>query len=325
MQMNTKTVIITGSNSGIGKAAAKIFAAEGYRVIMACRSIERSERARTEIIGASGNDAVDLLHLDVSSFESIRSFCTEYRSRFQKLDVLIHNAAYFNHGEKVFQFSPDKIELTWATNTFGPFLMTQLLKDLLARSDDPRILTASTTNIKHFFDPKRALELDNLHGELKDRRKYDVYKLYGDSKMASLMLTFRLAEVYKPDGIKVNAVMIPNIRQEKESLKKFKSYYRVIAILQNIIARSPERMADTYYNICTSDAFREVTGKPINIDNRIMERTQLPPGQGGFRLIKELLGADYYPRYAEEKEVIDKVWEKCNELTSSISGGSVVK
>jgi NAD(P)-dependent dehydrogenase (short-subunit alcohol dehydrogenase family) len=315
--MNTKTVIITGSNSGIGKAAAKKFAAKGNRVIMACRSIERSERARTEIIEASGNDTVDLLHLDVSSFESIRSFCTEYRSRFQKLDVLIHNAAYFNHGEKVFQFSPDKIELTWATNTFGPFLMSQLLKDLLARSDDPRILTASTTNIKHFFDPKRALELDNLHGELKDRRKYDVYKLYGDSKMASLMLTFRLAEVYEPDGIKVNAVMIPNIRQEKESLKKFKSYYRVIAIIQNWFARSPERMADTYFHICTSEEFRETTGSLINIHNEIMSPSELPPGKGGFGLIKELLGSKSYPGYADKQDIVEKVSELSQKITKT--------
>jgi NAD(P)-dependent dehydrogenase (short-subunit alcohol dehydrogenase family) len=317
--MTTKTVIITGSNSGIGKAAANKFAAEGYRVIMACRNIEKSEIARSEIIRRSGNQNVDLMKLDVSSFESIVSFCREYGSRFQKLDILIHNAAFFNHGEKVFELSPDLIELTWATNIFGPYLMTRLLKDLFARSDDPRILTASTTNIKHFFDPKRSIEFDNLHGELKDSKKYDVYKMYGDSKMALLMLTFKLAEQYAFDGIKVNAVMIPNIRQEKESLQKFKSYYRVIATLQNIIARSPERMADTYYHICTSDAFREITGKLINIDNRIMERTQLPPGQGGFRLIKELLGADYYPRYAEEKELIERVWEKCTDLTNSIS------
>jgi len=310
--MKTKTVIITGANSGIGKASAKKFSTEGHRVIMACRNIEKSKSAHKEIIEASKNDDVKLMKLDVSSFESIRTFCSEYRKNNDGLDILIHNAAFFNHGEKVFQFSADGIELTWATNLFGPFLMTQLLRDMLARSDDPRILNASTTNIKHFFDPKRKIELDNLHGEQKDTKKYDVYKMYGDSKMALSMLTFALAEEYTSDGIKVNAVMIPNIRQEKESLKKFKSvYYRVIATLQNIIARPPERMAETYYHICTSDEFKGITGKLVNIDNKIMSRTNVPPGKGGFGLIKDLLGSDHYPAYAEDREMIESVRGLC--------------
>lgn len=243
-------------------------------------------------------------------FESIRSFCSEYRSRFQKLDILIHNAAFFNHGEKEFQFSADNIELTWATNTFGPLLMTYLLRDLLAQSDDPRILNSSTSNIKHFFDPKRKVELDNLHGELKDSKKYDVYKMYGDSKMASVMLTFKLAEEFQSDGIKVNAVMIPNIRQEKESLRKFKTrYYRTIAALQNIIARPPERMAETYYHICTSDKFNNVTGKLVNIYNKIMTPPQRPAGKEGFGVIKNIFGSDHYPHYANDREVIERVWE----------------
>ncbi|WP_232726092.1 SDR family NAD(P)-dependent oxidoreductase [Bacillus sp. FJAT-42315] len=70
------------------------------------------------------------------------------------MDILIHNAAYLNHGEKEYKLSPEHIELSFATNTFGPFLMTRLLVDHLAKSSDPRILHACTTNIKHFFDPK---------------------------------------------------------------------------------------------------------------------------------------------------------------------------
>lgn len=312
-----RTVIITGANSGIGKAAAKKFASEGYRVIMACRDITKSKSAQNEIIETAKNDTIELMKLDVSSFESIRSFCAEYRKNYSKLDILIHNAAYFNHGEKEYQLSPDTIELTFATNTFGPFLMTYLLKDLLAQSDDPRILTAGTTNIKHFFDPKREIEIDDLHGENKDGKPYNVYKRYGDSKMALLMLTFKLAGEFKNDGIKVNAVMIPNIRQERSSLRKFKSYYRIIASLQNLFARPPEHMAETYFHICTSEEFRNVTGKLINIDRKIMHPTELPPGKGGLTLLKELKGSDTYPRYVENREMTEKVWEVSKTVTFS--------
>jgi NAD(P)-dependent dehydrogenase (short-subunit alcohol dehydrogenase family) len=314
--MKKRTVIITGSNSGIGKAAARKFTAEGYRVAMACRNLEKSKHAQTEIIEATGNDSVELMQLDVSSFASIRSFCTEYRKNHSGLDILIHNAAYFNHGEKVYQLSPDMIELTFATNTFGPFLLTHLLKDLLAQSDDPRILTASTTNIKHFFDPKRKLDIDDLHGETRGKRPYNVYKRYGDSKMALLMLTFKMAEEFERDGINVNAVMIPNIRQERSSLRKFKSYYRVIATLQNLTAKSPERMADTYFHICTSDEFKNITGKLVNINKEIMRVTNLTPGKGGFKLIKELMGSGTYPHYVTNREMIERVWEVSRRKTN---------
>ncbi len=308
--MNERIVIITGSNSGIGKAAAKRFAAEGYRVIIACRDIERSKKAHREVIEATNSKNVDLMQLDVASFESIRNFCTGYREHYSKLDVLIHNAAYFNHGEKEYQLSPDNIEITFATNTFGPFLMTYLLKDSLKQSDDPRILTVNTTNIKHFFDPKRELDIDDLHGDNKDGKPYNVYKRYGDSKMALLMLTFKMAEEFKGDAIKVNAVMVPNIRQERSSLRKFKSkFYRYIATVQNLFAWPPERMAETYFHICASDVFRNVTGKLININNKIMQRTEIPPGKGGIPLLKELMRFDTYPRYVENKEIIAKVWQ----------------
>jgi NAD(P)-dependent dehydrogenase (short-subunit alcohol dehydrogenase family) len=307
--MKNRTVIITGSNSGIGRAAARKFAGEGYRVVMACRNLEKSEHAQREILETTGNDSVELMQLDVSSFASIRAFYGEYRKNHTGLDILIHNAAYFNHGEKEYQLSPDTIELTFATNTFGPFLLTHLLKDLLAQSDDPRVLTASTTNIKHFFDPKRELDIDDLHGETRGSKPYNVYKRYGDSKMALLMLTFKMAEEFKRDGISVNAVMIPNIRQERSSLRKFKSYYRVIATLQNLTAKSPERMAETYFHICTSDAFRNITGKLVNIEKAIMRVTNLTPGTGGLALVRELTGSGTYPRYVENREMIERVWE----------------
>lgn len=172
-----KIVVITGANSGIGKAAALKFANEGYRVIMACRNMQISKVVHKEIIETSNNTNVDLIELDVSSFESIRTFCSEVKAKYPRVDILIHNAAYLNHGEKEYKLSPEHIELSFATNTFGPFLLTQLLADHLERSKDPRVLNACTTNIKNFFDPKRNIDFDNLRGEYRNRRRYSAYKI----------------------------------------------------------------------------------------------------------------------------------------------------
>ncbi|MEP0860276.1 MAG: SDR family NAD(P)-dependent oxidoreductase [Ignavibacterium sp.] len=160
--MKRRIVIITGANSGIGKAAAIKFASENHTVIMACRDLTRSENAFKQAQKLSANSDVHLMRVDISSFKSIKKFAQEFKSKFNKLDILINNAAFFEHGKRGYQMSEDGIELTFATNTFGPFFMTELLKDFLSKSDDARILNACTENIMHFFDPKRQIEFDNL-------------------------------------------------------------------------------------------------------------------------------------------------------------------
>lgn len=304
--MIPKTVIITGANSGIGKAAAVKFTSAGHTVIMACRDVERSKKAYREATDISKHKNVELMQLDVSSFDSIRKFCSEFKTRHKKLDVLIHNAAYFEHGKKKYQFSPDGIELTFATNTFGPFLMTELLRDVLALSKDPRVLNACTENIMHFFDPKRKIELDNLRGEYKDTRKYSVYKMYGDSKMALLMLTFKMAEEYKSLGIKMNAIIIPGVKIAKDTMKKMSLGYRLIAMIKQPFSLPPERLADCYYHICTSDEFVNITGQAVNKHNHVMPAAK---HDKGFAKTKELLSFNYIPKYAYDKEATEKIWD----------------
>ncbi|MGE5605109.1 MAG: SDR family NAD(P)-dependent oxidoreductase [Bacteroidota bacterium] len=310
---NDKIVIITGANSGIGKAAAIKFAAEGYKVVMACRNLEKSRQAQQEIIELTKNYGVDLLQLDVSSFKSIADFCSGFKKNYGRLDVLINNAGYFNHGEKNYQLSPDNIELSFATNAFGPFLTTQLLADLLKKSEDARVLNACTTNIRHFFDPGRNIDFDNLRGEFKESRPYNSYKMYGDSKMALLMLTFKMAEQFKKDGIQINAVQIPAIKIAKESMAKFKSGWRIAATAQNIFSASPESMADTYFQICTSMPFKDITGKLINAQREIMQPSSY---DGGLRqAVKQLFDQRVYPKYAANADNIEKVWNLAVNLT----------
>ena len=128
--MSNKTVIITGANSGIGKEAAYKFANAGYTVIMACRNMEKSEQIKNEIINLSNNQNVFLREVDMSSMNSIAAFCSGFKNDFSILDVLINNAAYFNHGAS-YNLSIDGIEITFATNVLGPFLMTNLLSECL--------------------------------------------------------------------------------------------------------------------------------------------------------------------------------------------------
>jgi len=310
--MKDKIVIITGANSGIGKAAALKFATEGYCIIMACRNMETSTVVQRDIIEITKNTNVDLMELDVSSFNSIRSFCTAFKSKYPRLDILIHNAAYLNHGEREYKLSPEHIELSFATNTFGPFLMTRLLADHLAKSPDPRILNACTTNIKNFFDPKRKVEFDNLRGELKETRPYSTYKMYGDSKMALLMLTFKVAEEFKSRGIKVNALQINRVKLSKETIQKMHSFWKVLAWIQNLTNPLPSSMAENYFQICTSDEFKWVTGQLINHKRQIVKPATT---EKGFTQLKNIFGSSSYPRYATNPQNIEQIWRMSTTLT----------
>src|SRR5690606_28342235 len=91
-----KIAVITGANSGIGQAAALKFATVGIRVVMACRDLQRSDVVRQQLIARSGNPNIDLMELDVSSFDSIRAFCKAFTSKYPRLDILVNNAAYMN-------------------------------------------------------------------------------------------------------------------------------------------------------------------------------------------------------------------------------------
>ncbi|MGE7022921.1 SDR family NAD(P)-dependent oxidoreductase [Solibacillus cecembensis] len=321
--MKKRNVIITGANSGIGKAATLKFATEGYNVIMACRDLEFSRTVQKEIVELSQNKNIDLIQVDMSSLNSIHTFCSEYKSKYDKVDILIHNAAYINHGEK-YQLSPDNIELTFATNVFGPFLMTTLLLDHIKKSDDPRILHASSNIIKHFFDPKTKIIFDNLQGEFKGSRPHSVYKMYCQSKMAFVILTFKMAEMYKDNGIKVNALQINGAKMSKRTLKKVKPWWRPIAWGQNIFFPPTSYMANNYFEICTSNTFHHVSGKLINDKLEIM---QVTPNEypSLFEQVKRVLGSSVYPTYADNNEVMEQLWALSAELTKCHSAYTLTK
>lgn len=312
--MNQKTVIITGANSGIGKAASRRFASKGNTVIMACRNLDKSLPVRDQIAVETGNDRVYLEEVDMSSFKTIREFCSRIYDKYQKLDTLIHNAAYFNHGAPYKQ-SPDGIEITFATNVAGPFLMTMLLRDLLAESNDARILHAGSNIIKHFLNTKKEIDFDHLQKEPENPRDHSVYINYRNSKMALLMLTFRLADELRDDGINVYSLQINGATMSKEALMKVKPQWRLIARIQNLFFRSPEFTAALYYEICTSDRFRELTGIHFNHKLEVMQPAKTDAGV--LTDIKQGMGADVYPVYALNQEVSEKVWNSCIELTKS--------
>lgn len=257
-----KKIIITGANSGIGKAAAIQLAQLGATVILACRSAERAVQAQQEICRLSGNPRVEWMQLDLSVQSSIRSFTAEFRQRYENLDVLIHNAANFDLSMKEPLLTNDGVETIFATNHIGVFLLTKLLLDKLKASAPSRIITVASKGLTVY--PFLGLEFDNLNGE----RKYDPQKAYYRSKLAQVMFTYDLAERLQGSGVTVNCVRVTNVALADNRFNHLPVWMQRLYRLKRNLAISAEQMAKTYVYLATAPEVETVTGGYWDEHNR---------------------------------------------------------
>ena len=247
-----KVCMITGANSGIGKRAALQLAEKGATVIMVCRNQERGEAALSEIRERSGNESVDLLLCDLSSQKSIRTLVENFESSYDKLHVLIHNAANFDYTLKNPVLTEEGIEVIFATNHVGPFLLTNLLLDVLKRSAPSRIITIASKGLITY--PRLTIEFDNLNGE----KKFSYQHAYYHSKLAQIMFTYELARRLKGTGVTVNCIRVTNVKIDLERVTGWRgSVYRI----KRFFGITPEEMAKTYVYLSTASEVEGVTGK----------------------------------------------------------------
>jgi NAD(P)-dependent dehydrogenase (short-subunit alcohol dehydrogenase family) len=192
--MSGKVCLITGGSSGIGKATTLGLANKGANVVMVGRDRSRGEAARTEIIEKSGNELVDLMLADLSSQESIRQLAEDFTSRYGRLHVLINNAGVFISKRTL---TVDGIETTFAVNHLAPFLLTNLLLDVLKASAPARIVNVTSSG-----ERSGTIDFEDLQGEM----KYGGIRAYNQSKLALVLFTYELARRLEGTGVSANCV-----------------------------------------------------------------------------------------------------------------------
>lgn len=141
VDVSSRTFMITGANSGIGKDTAVFLAKKGATIHMVCRSETRGEEARKEITEASGNDKVKLHILDMSQPRKVWEFVETFSSSSEALHVLINNAGCMVNTREV---DEDGLEKNFATNSLGTYILTTGLMPLLLKQESPRIITVSS-------------------------------------------------------------------------------------------------------------------------------------------------------------------------------------
>lgn len=178
--MQGKTILITGANSGIGYEAASALAVKKAQVVMACRNMEKGQRAMQQIMEEYPQAKVDLMEMDLSSMDQVRAFAADFLAKYPRLHVLINNAGVM---ATPFRHTADGFELQFGTNHLGHFLLTGLLYERLQGTPNSRVVTVSS-----YAHHAGRINFDDLQSE----RSYQKWQAYGQSKLSNLLFAKEL-------------------------------------------------------------------------------------------------------------------------------------
>ncbi len=272
VDMTDKVCLITGGNSGIGKASALGLARLNATVVIISRDKDKGEAALMEIRAKSGNRNLDAMTADLSSQDSVRELVHDFRARYKKLNVLINNAGIFlpKRNQTV-----DGLEATFATNHLGHFLLTNLLLDILKTSAPSRII--NLTSSAHFGT---EINFEDLKGE----KKYSGYHAYSQSKLPNILFTHQLAKQIEGAGVTVNSLHPGVVRTGFG--KDQRGLMSVLVTIGRPLMISPERAAEAVIYLATSPDMEAVTGKFFSRGKESKSSTQSYDEKSAERLWK---------------------------------------
>ncbi|MGH9895053.1 MAG: SDR family oxidoreductase [bacterium] len=276
--------MVTGATSGIGAVTAEVLARQGATVIVVGRCHEKCAAAVDLIRHKTDNLAVDFLVADLSSQSEIRRLAQQFEARYQRLDVLVNNAAGIFM--KRFQ-TVDGIEMTFALNHLAYFLLTKLLLDLIKASAPARIINVSSCG----HELMNEIRFDDLQG----RRNYRGFKAYHQSKLANLLFTYELARRLEGTGVTVNAlhpgIVATNIGKNNGwGWRLLKPLFDPLFHMKYI---SPEEGARTVIYLATSPEVEGTTGRYF------VEEKPIVSSQA-----------------SRDEAAADRLWQVCDEMTT---------
>jgi retinol dehydrogenase-14 len=277
--------LITGASSGIGKATALGLARMGATVVIVARGRDRGQAALADIKAASGNPDVDLLLADLSSQAEVHQLAENVRSRHSHLHVLINNAGVVLSKRTL---TVDGIETVFAVNYLAPFLLTNLLLDMLKASAPARVV-----NVAGDFHRKATIRFDDLMFE----QGYTGSRANNQAKLALIMFTYELAR--RLDGLAVTVNCLHPGAVATDAPLKDPNLSRLGRIMYTLVKpffQSPERGAETSIYLASSPDVE---------------------GQTGMYFIKKRAVPSSPESYDEG--IARRLWERSAELTGMVA------
>ncbi|XWS55690.1 hypothetical protein CRYUN_Cryun09bG0022600 [Craigia yunnanensis] len=286
------TAIITGGASGIGLETTRVLALRGVHVVIAARNLKAANEAKTIILTKDETARVDVLELDLCSIKSIRAFAENFNALNLPLNILINNAGIMFCP---FQLSQDGIEVQFATNHIGHFLLTNLLLDKMkytakATGIQGRIVNLSSIAHSHCY--KNGIRFDHIS----DKTGYNDKRAYGQSKLANILHANELSRRLQEEGVNITVnsvhpglIMTPLFRHSAVLMKflKFFSFF----LWKDV----PQGAATTCY-VALHPRLKGVTGKYF------VDCNEMTPSS-----------------YAGDETLARELWDFSNKLINSVS------
>ena len=245
-----KICLITGANSGIGKAAAIGLAELGATIILVSRNHVRGERTLAELIETTESRKFHLYITDLSSQTAILDLTNEIKNKFKRIDILINNAgAYFSKRH----LTVDGIEATFAVNYLSRFLFTNQLLEIILKSKQGRII-----NVSGECRIKYGINFEDLESS----KNYSAFKAFCQARQADILFVYELSRRLSETKTTVNclhpgfvATNIINNDPDASLIKRI--FYKTISPF----LKNPEEGAETVLYLASSPEVMNVTGK----------------------------------------------------------------
>ncbi|KAI3944764.1 hypothetical protein MKW92_033832 [Papaver armeniacum] len=265
------TAIVTGSTSGIGAETARVLAMRGVQIVMAVRDTAAGKVVKETILEENPSAKIEVLELDLSSMASVRKFAGEFKSLGIPLNILINNAGVF---AIPYMLSPDKIELQFATNHLGHFLLTDLLLETMKKTASKSKIEGRIVNVSsevYKLGYKEGIRFDKLN----DETGYSRLGAYGQSKLANILHANELARRLKEDGVEITANSVhPGSIATNLWHKSFDGWFckHVVTPAGKVMGKNVEQGASTTCYVVLHPSNKGVSGEYF-VDNNISKPT----------------------------------------------------
>ncbi len=247
--MKGKTVLVTGANTGIGLETAAGLAAQGAYVVITARDPAKGKAAVDEIRRRHPDADVDVMQLDLSRLDDVRTFAKDFADRYPKLDVLINNAGLVLDKRTL---TEDGFETTFQVNHLGPFLLTNLLLDTLRAAAPSRIVNVAST-------AHRGAKLD--FDDLQSENGFRSMRVYGTSKLCNILFTRELARRLAGTGVTANSLHPGTVRTGFGKDGDVSGLLAIGLKFGGLFFKSPAQRARTSIHVASAPELENVTGE----------------------------------------------------------------
>ncbi len=285
-----KKAIVTGANNGLGFETTRFFASKGISVTMACRNLEKAEKAKQNILKEFPTANLTIQEIDLKSLKSVRTFAEKYLAEHKELDLLINNAGIMI---PPFELTEDGFESQMAVNYFSHFLLSSLLFPLLSKSTEGRIVSLSSIAHK-----SGKIDFNNINF----KGKYNKVNAYSQSKLACLMFAYELDRRLTERNSTVKSLAAHPGVSATNLFQYLPKWFQIISpLLTPFLSHAPDKAAQPIMIAALSEEVK--SGDYL--------------GPSGFKEMKGAPAVADSTDYSKNKEIAQQLWTRSEELTNT--------